>query len=173
MRIASLPLPSCELLATAALGLVLIGFGTPRLISGITAPSATGDLAGGAARHHLEARLAEAPADPAGWAALAQLDFAENGPSGSAPHALALSLLTGPNEPALLWQRVELGLVLWPSLAEGDRGLMAMQFRQAWKGDPTRLAALARRNKGADPVRAVLADDPEALDQFNALLDAP
>lgn len=161
---------SYELLGTAALGLVLIGFGTPRLVAKIAAPPTTGDLVGSAARHHLEARLAAAPADPAGWAALAQLDLAESGPSAPASRALALSLLTGPNEPGLLWKRVELGLALWPALAESDRTLMEAQFRQAWEADPAKLAGLAARSS-ADPVRAALADQPDAAARFKAMLE--
>lgn len=161
-----------ELLATAALGLALIGGGMPLLVAAIAGPAAPGGLTGKAARQNLEARLARAPVDPAGWAALARLDLAGSGPSGPAPRALALSLLTGPNEPGLLWQRVELGLALWPALSEGDRGLMEIQFRQAWDLDATRLAGLAR-SSGADPVRAALSDDPAAVARFNGLLGAP
>jgi hypothetical protein len=164
---------SVELLATAALGFALIALATPRLVAAIAGPAATGSPAGKMTRQTLEARLSRAPADPAGWAALAQLDLAETGPSGPAPRALALSLLTGPNEPDLLWQRVELGLALWQSLGEGDRGLMGTQFRRAWVQDPARLVGLARRAGGADPVRAALGDDPAAAARFNGLLAGP
>ncbi|MBV8654032.1 MAG: hypothetical protein JO255_21415 [Alphaproteobacteria bacterium] len=170
-------LPSFEalatLLVTGALGLALVGLGTPRLVSALGGPSAADNSTGSAARQHLEASLARAPADPAGWAALAELDLAESGASGTAPRALALSLLTGPDEPGLLWRRVELGLTLWPSLAESERALMDGQLRQAWERDPARLAALAQRAGAADPIRGALADRPEALQRFNLLLGAP
>ena len=170
-------LPSFEalatLLATLALGLTLIGLGTPRLVAAFASPSAADDLTGSAARQHLEASLARAPADPAGWATLAQLYLAESGPSGPAPRAFALSLLTGPNEPGLLWKRVELGLTLWPSLADSERPLMDGELRRAWERDPTRLTELARHAGAADPVRAALADRPEALQRFNMSLGAP
>jgi hypothetical protein len=170
-------LPSFELLATlfaaGALGLALVGLGTPRLVAALSGPPAAADPTGSTARQHLEASLARAPADPAGWVALAELDLAKTGASGPAPRALALSLLTGPNEPGLLWKRVELGLTLWPSLAESERALMDGQLRQAWENDPARLTELARRTGGTDPIRAALADRPEALQRFNMLLGAP
>jgi hypothetical protein len=158
-------------LAATAIGLVLIALGTPRLLAAIVAvPRASGAPSPSAARLDLEAGLARAPADPAGWAALATLDLAESSASGRAPRALALSLLTGPNEPDLLWKRLALGLTLWPSLTDGDRALMAEQFRLASERDPAALADLARRYAAADPIRAALADRPEALARFNALL---
>jgi hypothetical protein len=170
-------LPSLELLATllatGALGLVLVGLGTPRLVAAFSAPGTAGSLTGNAARQHLEASLARAPADPAGWATLAELDLAETGASGPAPRALALSLLTGPNEPGLLWKRVELGLTLWPSLTDSERALLDGELRRAWDQDVTRLAGLARRPGAADPIRSALADRPEALQRFNATLAAP
>jgi hypothetical protein len=205
---------SREVLATAAIGLILIGLGTPRLVAAVTAAPAAasgdparrvdrdaaalrwrrsggllkqlglaqGDLAdhaasgaGGAddlrraARQNLEAGLALAPADPAAWAALARLDFGQNDPD-RAPRALALSLLTGPNEPDLLWPRLELALAKWSSLADSDRALMAAQLRQAWGRDPAKLVDLARRNAAGDAVRSALADQPDAVTQFNSLL---
>jgi hypothetical protein len=157
------------LLATGALGLILIGFGMQRLVARATAP---GDPAGRAGQHRLEASLAEAPADPAGWAKLAEIYLAESGPAGRAPRALVLSLMTGPNEPGLLWRRVELGLASWPSLDEGDQALMETQLRRAAKQDPARLAGLARGSGRAEAVQAALADEPEALERFNTRLGA-
>lgn len=207
---------SRELLATAAIGLILVGLGTPRLLAAVAAaPAGAGDLArnvdrdaaalrwrrsGGAlkqlglaqhdlaekagagaidggglrraARQNLEAGLALAPADPTAWAALAGLDFGENGASDRAPRALELSLLTGPNEPDLLWTRIDLGFAMWPSLADSARALMTEQLRRAWERDPAKLVGLARRNAAADAVRAALADQPDAVARFNTLLDA-
>lgn len=217
---------SHELLASAAVGLILLGFGLPRLIAGIAAAPAArvqelgrtatpADLAvlaesdaaalrwvhsgrrlkqlglaqaalvdhatGGAAavelrdaaRQNLKAGLALSPADPAAWAALAEVDFAEGAASSLAPRALVLSLLTGPNEPAIFWRRLDLCLGMWPSIAASDRAPVMDQLRRAWLEDPRRLADLARRRDAAEPVRAALEGEPAAIERFKTLMGEP
>jgi hypothetical protein len=217
-----------EDLASAAVGLVLAGLGTPRLIASIAVPGgspptresavarpAAGDDLGAlasrlsaslrwmrsdrtlkrlglvelalaeaamagpaspealrrAARQHLTAGLAVAPADPLAWGGLASVDLAAGGGMAEpAARALVLSVLTGPHEPAIFWQRLDLCLALWPAIAESDRSLVLEQLRQGWAAAPEKLTALARQRDAAAAVRAALATQPAALERFETMM---
>jgi hypothetical protein len=219
-----------EVLASAAVGLVLVGLGMPRLIASTAMPPGvpasrepavgrlpvTKDLgalaarlstslhwvrsgwtlkqlglaelvlaesaaAGSAsptelrraARQHLSAGLAVAPADPVAWSGLASADIAEGGATVPAARALVLSLLTGPHEPTIFWQRLDLCLALWPAVAEPDRSPVLEQLRQGWAAAPERLAALARQRNASAAVRAALATQPASLQRFEAMIARP
>jgi hypothetical protein len=157
----------------SGLALKQLGLAELALAEGAAAGSASPEELRRAARQHLAAGLAVAPADPVAWSGLASVSLAEGGATEAAARALVLSLLTGPHEPAIFWQRLDLCLALWPAVAESDRSLVLEQLRQAWAAAPEKLAALARQRDAAAAVRTALATQPAALKRFDAMIARP
>lgn len=124
-----------------------------------------------AAAADLSSGLSRAPAAPRAWLALGDARLALGDQSGAAA-ALRASILFGSYELALVLQRAELGLDLWPILSSDDKRSVAQQMRLAWERDPRGLVALVRLRQQAFPVMIALAQNPDQLSSFMRALSA-
>ena len=113
----------------------------------------------GPAAGDLRQGLARAPANALAWMVLAYAELAL-GDAGLARKALSLSLSAAPHDPAVTLSRCQVGLVLWPSLAEEERKRVASQISQAWILQPDAVLELARGGYRA-LISDALTTDPE------------
>jgi hypothetical protein len=74
-----------------------------------------------ARRDELSELLAVKPSAPGFWLSLARMRFASKQTSDSVGRALEMSVLTGPNEGLLMWQRAEFDFMLWEVLPQNVR----------------------------------------------------
>ena len=117
------------------------------------------------ARRHLEAALEEAPADPAAWLRLAQLDAALLDLSGAAA-ALRASHALGAVAPEVAVPRAALVLGLWDWLAEPLRERAGSELARSFARDPPALVRVAAATGRLDELRRLLGADPAALAAF-------
>jgi tetratricopeptide (TPR) repeat protein len=113
--------------------------------------------------------LADGPADGYGWFRLAQAVLLREGVRSKAIDYLDFSLAIYPASSGMLMDRLDLSLMMWPSLPEPTRTKVAGQIRQAAAGTYWRrreLVELIRRRFALAPVRAALADDPALAASF-------
>lgn len=131
--------PEAYRLAEAASGLALAAerSGDPRRLFDAGYLHLRAMQAGAGEEHRAEARrltvasLAQAPSQTNGWMRLAYLRAAA-GEYEAAAQALRLSQLTGRVPPALVADRVRLGLSLLPWLGAEGRLLLARDVRDGW-----------------------------------------
>jgi hypothetical protein len=79
---------------------------------------------------------------------------------------LAMAIVTGPWQAALVPTRVEMGLYFWYRLSDFTRRLVAGQIFIAARQDPERLAAVTRRQNALREVMAILLVEDELLQSF-------
>lgn len=111
--------------------------------------------------------LVLAPGDGYAWARLAEAQLRLRGP-GEAVAAFARALALSPNDLGRLWQQLDLGLALWPSLPAEQRLALPGLLREAARRNPHQLSWLAARRHALGPVREALAADAELLARFDA-----
>ncbi len=112
-------------------------------------------------REALVRGLALAPLNSYGWSRLAYLDYAVGGVGPGPAGILPLAILSGPAERGLYLLRAELGLRLWPEVAEADRPLLLRQLELAWQRDPFRTLDAARAAERVELLRRALAGAPD------------
>ena len=106
------------------------------------------------------------PSDPYGWHQLAFAEFYAGGISEATLRALEMSIRTGPNEPRLRFERLELALICWPALDPDLRALVEDQIRIAWSLRWHRVVHRALRTDRAVAVRKALSGSRDALIEF-------
>ncbi len=126
------------------------------------------NLAKGAARN-LEIGLAKGPANTHAWARLALVRYRIDGATREVAKLVSMSALIGLNEPRLVFPRIGLSLVLWERFDKSERELVLRQVRYAWRIDPKRLVALARRSGQPLPIRVGLGRDRRELTKFERM----
>lgn len=130
-------------------------------------PASTGLLV--EARRRLAGALEQAPADPAGWLRLAQLDAALLDLAGAA-RALRASAMAGLIAREAVVARAALAMGLWEWLAEPLRTAAARELAPAFRADPAAVAGVASRTGRTAELRASLAADRAALAALEAEL---
>ncbi len=120
------------------------------------------------AAHRRGLRLS--PAQTYAWARLAHAELLREGPSPRLGPPLELSILTAPYDYALVFQRLELCLMVWRQLDDHVRALVAEQVRFAARYKLRRLAKLAKQRYATGIVRAALADVADLRYRFDAAL---
>lgn len=121
-----------------------------------------------AAIRQFRAGLALGPARPYAWTQYAEAALMRNGAQAHIDALLRLSIATGPYEPRLIMQRVELGFFADRGLRADTRAAIRNQVRLASAAMPHALAEFARRRYALAWVRAALADDTVARRRFEA-----
>lgn len=123
------------------------------------------------ARQALRASLGRSPANPYPWTLLAYTEYLRAKVwSDAAQSALRMAIITGPNEPAILWSRLRLSLLAWNALGPQDRDLVLDQIRFAWSRDPEQLVKLATDLGIINTVRVALLADHDASAEFEKLV---
>jgi len=122
------------------------------------------------AQSSVEQSVLVAPAEPYVWYRLAFLrmqggeDFYP-----AAKGALVYSVLTGPREKPLLFERIGTAIRMWDQLSEDEMALMEDQILWADQVDRARLIQMAKRNrKSLTIIFAAMAKD---LNQFRPFVD--
>ncbi len=114
------------------------------------------------ARAVLVEALEAAPADPAAWLRLAQLESALLDIRGAAA-ALRASYRLGPVAPELAVGRATLGFGLWDWLAERMHERVVSELTTAFRADPATLVRVAAATARLAELRRELATDQSAL----------
>jgi hypothetical protein len=123
------------------------------------------------ARHHelveqavrsMRAGLALAPANPYAWNRISFAALGAGVPSDRIASLVEMSIRAGPVEPELVFGRLALCFMEWPSFGSSSRGLLEEQVRLAWHQSPDRLAVLARAAGRADTARSALPEPERA-----------
>jgi hypothetical protein len=122
------------------------------------------------AEQALRQALAVAPADPVAWTRLAYVTLLRGGNAGVVSGALALSVVTGPNEGGLLAFRSTVAAAAWDRLDQRSRSLFASQFVKTMAFAPQPFVDGVRRTRGVAAVRAQLEDQPRLEREFDRLL---
>lgn len=118
------------------------------------------------------ASLALAPADPYAWLRLANMTARIEGYSENVAKFLKMSVLTGPNERAIVLHRTQLALYAWPRFDTAGRALFARQIETHWGRFYCFLAPHVRAT-GTEAVFAeALATNERALAYFRKCMDA-
>jgi len=113
------------------------------------------------------AAVAASPARPFAWTALVHAMIARGGDSPLGP-LYRMAVRTAPEDPELVLQRVELGLLARPRLDGEGKAALDEQIRVAARGAPKELAQVTRRHFALGPVRAALSPDPALRTRFDA-----
>lgn len=132
-----------------------------RLIAAERRPVVRADRDLAPVREALVRGLALAPLNPYAWSRLVYLDYAVGGSVPGPAGILRLAILSGPAERGLHLLRAELGLRLWPDVAEADRPLLLRELELAWHRDPFRTLAVARAAAGIELLRRALRGAPD------------
>ena len=119
-----------------------------------------------AAAARLRASVAANPAAPYVWARLTHAEYRSGRPTAAA-RAWHMSVLTGPYDPDLMERRLIQGWGLQDWLEPPARAAFEEQVRLSWRQDPGETTLFARRHEAEALLRRLLADDPEALGDFN------
>lgn len=119
--------------------------------------------------------VSRSPAQPMAWLRLAQVHAQLGHRADEVAPPLAMSMLTGRVEPAMLLPRLQLAYLYLPQLDGEARSLLRDQTRLAWQVDPGGFLEDVR--SGGLPlerIRELLGDaDPEWMKQLEAVLEAP
>jgi tetratricopeptide (TPR) repeat protein len=118
------------------------------------------------AQRHFERSLAEAPANAAAWAALADTRLLRGAPAKEAADALSMSIQLARYDPALLAWRCRMGLVLYPSLDAARRAEVGSQIRLLGRQSARELIRVARSTGMMAVVITALSGDNETLNEF-------
>ena len=118
---------------------------------------------------HARAALAMAPANPYTWYRLARARALTQNVPDAAP-AMALSLITGPWEPQLVWGRLPLLSQMSQNLSPDDQALFANSLHQAWTYNASRMWQVARQNPQlAGQLAQAIAGDAAAIARWPAV----
>jgi tetratricopeptide (TPR) repeat protein len=118
----------------------------------------------------LRRALAAAPANPPAWARLAHATLARGGDATVISGALALSVLTGPNDGSLIAYRSAVAALAWDQLDTRTQSLFAREFVKTMAFAPQPFVEAIRRTAGAEVVRAQLEEQPRLQQELERLL---
>lgn len=110
--------------------------------------------------------LAEAPANAAAWAALADTRLLRGEPLKEAADALTMSIQLARYDPALLAWRCRMGLALYPVLDAAQRAEIGAQIRLLGRQSASELIRIARSSGKMAVVITALNGDNETLREF-------
>lgn len=122
------------------------------------------------AERRFERSLAEAPANAAAWAALADARRLESGVTAAAAAALKTSIALARYEPSLLAWRSEMGLALYSALDNDGKAALADQIRLLGRRSVDDLVRVARASGKIGLVITALTSDTETLGRFEQKL---
>ena len=118
----------------------------------------------------LRRALAAAPANPPAWARLAHATLARGGDAAVVSGALALSVLTGPNDGSLIAYRSAIAALAWDQLDVRTQRLFAREFVKTMAFAPQPFVEAIRRSASVEVVRAQLEDQPRLQQELERLL---
>jgi len=123
----------------------------------------------------LERGVTGQPLQPYAWYNLALGYGRRNAPGDVAriEQAWRMSVMTSPNENAMLIPRTAMGLSIWASSSPSTRAMVAAEVARVVRNQPLR-AGRAVRAQGAETfVKIMLADKPELFALFNEMSRLP
>ena len=125
------------------------------------------------AKNSLEQALSSSPANAYLWYRLSVTHVLLRSPPEQTIKLLIMSIMTGPNEPEILIQRLNLCLLFFASFKEDDIDLLRSQTLTAWTLSPTDfLSTVASDEQRISIIRQLLADNHVAvLDEMEEALE--
>lgn len=118
------------------------------------------------AQDYFTQSLAEAPANAAAWAALADTRLLRGEPLKEAADALSMSIELARYDPALLAWRCRMGLALYPALDAEQKAEIGAQIRLLGRQSARELIRIARSSGRMAVVITALNGDNETLREF-------
>lgn len=138
-----------------------------------TKPVATEQVAEQKAIDEFTRALALQPADPYVWEQLAFTDGFKSGPSDRVTRDLKMSVMTGPEEPNLVVQRLGVAMTNWTKLDLVTKMLFVRQFENAAAYRTRELADLALFFGVGDFVKKILSSRPDLQARFTEMYFEP
>lgn len=99
------------------------------------------------------------PAQPFAWLRMAKAELAINGMTPALNPLLQMSVRSGPREPQLVLDRLELAITVWPMLDKTTRAMMEEQVVIAARFYEKNLALMARRHQALDILAEALQNE--------------
>ena len=109
----------------------------------------------------LDRAIARNPSHPVVWTRRTQIGLVRHGIDDTLASDLTLALRTAPYDRVVVMPRLEIALIAWSRLDEGQRALVREQVRLAARLDAPALARIVRRRFAVGIAREALAQDPE------------
>jgi len=110
------------------------------------------------------------PGQAYAWTRLAHAELLRHGPNPRVAPLLERAIAQAPYDPALLFDRLELGFLAWRQFGPAQRDMLAEQIRFAAGVSAERLAVLSRDRYAMLAVRAALEETPKLRRQVDFYL---